>query len=530
MESCSMNRTLIRSTRRGPVALGVRLGTIVTIVVALGAAGLSTPSSATASPGPRGGGAAISWKACDPPDSGLECARVAVPLDWDKPNGQQIELAVIRHLASRPAERIGSMFVNPGGPGASGVGLVQGLSDVLDTWGDGRFDVVSWDPRGTNDSTPVDCFTSDAARDQFWAGASIPITKAESKAYQRKTVDLARRCGQVNGDLLDHISTADTARDLDALRGLVGDDRLTYVGLSYGSMIGQTYVNLFPKRIRAMVLDGIVDPVEYTKSAEARVTDQSSSFDAVFDTFLQMCESAGAGHCALAGHGETVAQRVARVFDTALRSSIPAPHSDPPGALDYADLILAAYNPLRVRADWAGFATDLNAAADGDASAMEDVARALRTPAGFAGATTSSAISCVDGPARKPAQSWPSVIPKFTDTSTMYGPLLGWWLWAPCASNWPGRSTDRYAGPWGAMTTTPILLMNNRNDPATGYQDAVAAEKRLGNAVLLTEDGYGHLTMNDPSRCVDQVRTRYLVSLVPPARGTVCKADVSPFG
>jgi pimeloyl-ACP methyl ester carboxylesterase len=514
----------------------LRFGTMAVVVLCLVAVSLSAPNVAAASPGPRSGSAAINWTACDPPGSGLECARVPVPLDWDKPNGKQIELAVIRHLASRPAERIGSMFVNPGGPGASGIGIVQGLSDMLDTWGAGRFDVVSWDPRGTNASTPVNCFTSDAARDQFWAGTTIPFTRVESKAYQRKTLDLARRCGQVNGDLLDHISTADTARDLDALRGLVGDDLLTYVGLSYGTMIGQTYINLFPKRIRAMVLDGIVDPVAYTKSAEARVTNQSSAFDAVFGTFQELCESAGAGHCALAGHRapgtsetETVAQRVARVFDTARTSSIPAPHSDPPGALDYADLIFASFNPLRMRANWAGFAADLNAAADGDASAMEDVARTLRTPAGFAGATTSSSISCLDGSAHKPSQSWPSVIPKFTDTSAVYGPLLGWWLWAPCASNWPGQSTDRYAGPWGATTTTPILLMNNRHDPATGYQNAVAAEQRLGNAVLLTEDGYGHLTMNDHSQCVDQVRTRYLLTLVPPARGTVCKADVPPF-
>jgi len=217
------------------------------------------------------------------------------------------------------------------------------------------------------------------------------------------------------------------------------------------------------------------------------------------------------------------------VIDTAKRSSIPAPHSDPPGALDYADFILGAYNPLRTRAEWAGFAADLNAAAEGDASKLEDAARPLRSPAGFAGATTSSAISCLDGSARKPSQSWPSVIPKFTESSTFYGPLLGWWLWAPCASNWPGQSNDRYAGPWGAVTKTPILLMNNRHDPATGYANAVAAEKRLGNAVLLTQDGYGHLTMNDPGQCVDQVRTRYLVTLVPPARGTVCKADEPPF-
>jgi pimeloyl-ACP methyl ester carboxylesterase len=210
------------------------------VVLALVAVCLSAPNAAAVSSGPTSAGAAIAWTACDPPGSGLQCATVPVPLDWDNPGGQQIELAVIRHLASRPAERIGSLFVNPGGPGASGVGVVQNLSDMLDSWGGGRFDVVSWDPRGTNASTPVNCFTSAAARDQFWAGTSIPLTKAESKAYQRKMVDLAQRCGEVNGELLDHVSTADTARDLDALRALVGDDLLTYVGLSYGSMVGQT--------------------------------------------------------------------------------------------------------------------------------------------------------------------------------------------------------------------------------------------------------------------------------------------------
>ena len=252
---------------------------------------------------------------------------------------------------------------------------------------------------------------------------------------------------------------------------MVGDDLLTYVGLSYGTMIGQTYINLFPKRIRAMVLDGIVDPVEYTKNAETRVTSQGAAFDAVFATFLDLCESAGAGHCALAGHGETVAQRVARVIDTAKRSSIPAPHSDPPGALDYADFILARLQPapgpsrlgrLRRRPQCRGGRRRIETGGRGPRSA--DPGRC--SP----GATTSSSISCLDGPARKPSQSWPSVIPKFTDSSTFYGPLLGWWLWAPCASNWPGRSTDRYDGPWGAKTTTPILLMNNRHDPATGYQ------------------------------------------------------------
>lgn len=154
----------------------------------------------------------------------LQCARVRVPLDWARPTGAKISLALIRHLAS-------SMFVNPGGPGQSGVKLVRDGGSDFDAWGGGRFDVVGWDPRGTNASDPVRCFTSEASQAQFWRGVQIPTTPAESRAYERKTIALARRCGRVSGELLAHISTADTARDLDYLRQLVGDHRLTYVGL-----------------------------------------------------------------------------------------------------------------------------------------------------------------------------------------------------------------------------------------------------------------------------------------------------------
>jgi pimeloyl-ACP methyl ester carboxylesterase len=183
-------------------------------------------------------GAPIPWAACDPPGEDLQCARIRVPLDWDKPNGGTIRLALTRHLAGKPAKRIGSMFINPGGPGDTGIGLVQGLGDDIDKWGGGRFNVVSWDPRGGNASTHVRCFRSKRSEARFWRGASIPTTPAASKRYRRKVAALARRCGKVSGRLLPHISTADTARDLDHLRRLVGDRKLTYVGLSYGTYLG----------------------------------------------------------------------------------------------------------------------------------------------------------------------------------------------------------------------------------------------------------------------------------------------------
>ena len=518
----------------GPRPRAIIQSVIVAVCgVAMSAVGAVSTAQAGPSPGTAAPEAAgIAWTSCEPPfanDDQLQCGKLSVPLDWDRPNGEHIDLAVIRHLASRPQERIGSAFVNPGGPGQSGVTVVgEGGADI-DEWSGGRFDVVGWDPRGTGVSSPVNCFRSDAEREQFWAGVSIPTTTAESQAYQRKAVELARRCGEVHGDLLNHISTADTARDLDALRQAVGDRELTYIGLSYGTMLGQTYANLFPDRVRAMLLDGIVDPVAYTAGAESRTVNGVAFTDEVFDQFLALCQSAGPDRCALAGHGETVEQRVARIFATARQAPIPAPHADPPGELSYGDLLTTTYAPLRQPDTWPQFAQDLNAAADGDASALETTARQQRTPEAYAEATKSAAISCLDGPASQPSTAWPQVIDTFTDSSRLWGPVLGWWLWAPCASNWPASSNDRYTGPWNASTETPILLINNRYDPATGYGNAQAAEKRLGNAVLLTVNGWGHPSYQLPSTCTDQARERYLVDLVTPPKGTVCEPDQLPF-
>jgi pimeloyl-ACP methyl ester carboxylesterase len=451
-----------------------------------------------------------------------------VPLDWDRPKGRTISLALIRHLASKPGERIGTMFINPGGPGDTGVGLVRGDPEGVDAFGGGRFDVVSWDPRGTNGSTRVRCFRSKRSEARFWAGATIPTTRAASERFRRKTAALARRCGEVSGWLLPHISTADTARDLDYLRRLLGEEKLTYVGLSYGTYLGQTYANMFPGRVRAMLLDGIVDAVEYSRGAEARMANFVSSSDEVFEKFLSLCEGAGREHCALAGGRHTAAERVNRLFTRVERAPIPAPAARPPGELSYGDLLLSQFQPIRSPRMWPQNAADLNAALRGDGSALETGARGFLTPAGWAAVTTSTAIQCADAPAHQSSRAWPVVIKRLKRISRLQGLLQGWWEWAPCAS-WTVRGQDSYRGPWNASTPNPILLINSRYDPNSGYANAVRAERRLGSAVLLTHDGYGHLAFQDPSACVDHATVEYLVHLVVPPRGTVCASDRQPF-
>jgi pimeloyl-ACP methyl ester carboxylesterase len=484
-------------------------------------AGAAGPGAATA----QGG---IAWKSCYKKFSKrLQCARVSVPLNWHRPAGQQIQLAVIRRLASDQEHLIGSMFVNPGGPGESGVELVRDKGSDFNTAGGGRFNIVSWDPRGTNRSDPVQCFTSPASEARFWRGVHIPTTAAQSRAYARRATELARRCGQVSGQLLNNISTEDTARDLNRLRQLVGDQTLTYFGLSYGTLIGQIYANLFPTRVRAMLLNAVVDAVPWVKNAEARTTYQASSADAVFTQFVALCQGAGPARCALTRHPETAAQRVAGLFRRARRAPIPAPHASPPGVLSYSDLLLTTFEALRSPDDWPRYAQALDAGAGGDGSALETLARQMLTPFAFAKATTSTAIQCLDAPAAQPVSAWPRVVKNIDRTGKLWGPYQAWTQWAPCAANWPGHATERYTGPWNAKTKTPILLINNVYDPATGYSGAKRVERRLGNTVLLTVASYGH-PIELPSPCTDKWRTRYLVNLVTPPPGTVCGAQ-RPF-
>jgi len=503
----------------------------VLATVAIVAACVAAPSAAAVSAG-SSVGAPIQWGECDPPGEDLQCARIRVPLDWDRPSGRTISLAVIRHLASKPEERIGTLFINPGGPGDTGVGLVQGDPEGVDAFGDGRFDVVSWDPRGTNASTRVLCFRSRRAEARFWAGASIPLTRAASERFRAKTAAWARRCGEVSGWLLPHISTADTARDLDHLRVLLGEETLTYVGLSYGTYLGQTYANMFPDRVRAMLLNGLIDAIEYSKSAEARMAMFVRPSDEVFGQFLSLCESAGRERCALAGGGETAAERFDRLLARLRRAPIPAPGVRPPlssrQTLSYTDLLLSQFQPLRAPSSWPFNAADLAAALAGDGSTLESGASGFLTPAGWAAIAVTAAIQCADGPAQQSSHAWPQVIGRLERLSRLQGRVQGWWEWAPCAS-WPVQGQDTYRGPWDASTPDPILLINQRYDPNTGYANAVHAEQYLGNAVLLTHEGYGHLAFQNPSSCVDQAMVDYLVDLITPAPGTVCRSDHRPF-
>ena len=482
-----------------------------------------TACAVSAAPAPALAPPNITWKACG---AHVECAQVAVPLEWSSPTGPQISLAIIRHPASKPKRRIGTLFFNPGGPGVSGIDTVKGAGDGLDTFGDGRFDIVSWDPRGSGASTHVRCFTNTNALANFWGDLSVPTTASASPAYLRKTTGFARRCGDLSGALLPNISTADTARDLDYLRELLGERQLTYLGWSYGSFLGATYANMFPARVRAMIFDGIVDPVANVAGREPALANGAVDADAVFGDFESLCDRAGRSLCALAG-GEPSARGIDGLVQRLRRAPISAPLA-PSGKLSYADFLAALFLTIRSPEQWPQLAKDIHAAEGGNGSALELAALKLRSPSGYEQLEAPIAIACADSPAQNPPQAWPQVTSRLTTISFIYGPLFSWWLWAPCAS-WPVASATRYAGPWNASTKTPILLIGTKHDPNTPFANGPHLQHLLGNAVLLTHDGYGHTSTADPSACVERAERRYLVSLIVPKRGSMCLSDHQPF-
>jgi hypothetical protein len=277
-----------------------------------------------------------------------------------------------------------------------------------------------------------------------------------------------------------------------------------------------------------MALDGLIDPVASAAGTEAVAASGLADTDRVFNQFLRLCQAAGPDRCALAGHGP-VAPRVNQLLNRLRHAPIPAPSADPPGELTYGEALTAL--KLAALPDpslWPVAAAALEQAIQGDASVAATIARGATTDrVRMAVQEQSAALVCADSPARHPASAWPRVVDRLESVSRIGGPVVGWQL-APCAS-WPTPSADRYTGPWNATTRNPILVIGTRFDPNTPLRNARLAARRLGNAVLLVHDGYGHTSHRDPSPCVMQATGSYLINLTTPPPGTVCPSDRLPF-
>jgi len=459
----------------------------------------------------HGATASIGWHSCD---SGFQCGILTVPRDRAAAAGDTLDLAVTRAQARHPRSRIGSLVFNPGGPGAPGVAFLQSIAGSLPDEIRDRFDLVAFDPRGVGRSSPVECEdTLDSLFDQSFE----PTTPQARAALEQATTTLVNGCVARSGSLLAHVSTADTVRDLEQLRGALGDDKLSFVGYSYGTFLGASYANTYPERVRAIVLDG---PVDATMTAADVTLGQARGFERALDDFLADCSDHPG--CAF-HHGGHAADAYDALRARAARAPLAA--SDAGGrALNVTRFDAAVLQQLYLgRAAWRSLAIALTDADHGDAAAL------LRVADSFVGRDAEGrddhaleafwAVSCLDGP----------VVTGFDAARGLevraiaIAPRLGAFIAnnsLPC-SVWPVPPVTA-PGPLAAAGAPPILVIGTTKDPATPLAEARTLAAALDRGRLLVAAGEQHTSFLTGNPCVDRAVTRYLVARRVPPVGTRC--------
>jgi pimeloyl-ACP methyl ester carboxylesterase len=510
------------------------------IVTAMLLAGLIGPLTVSAG-GPR---SSLTWSACYVEFGPFECATISVPLDYDRPRGSEISLAMVRLPAANPALRKGSIFLNPGGPGGSGVeftvfaGPVLFTQDVRD-----RFDLVGFDPRGISRSTQLRCFDSADEWAPYFTPFAFPLTRDEFHEWVAGDRFLDRACDREGGPIINHMSTANVARDLDRMRAAVGDSKLTYVGYSYGTQLGQTYANMFPNRFRAIVIDGVLDPIAWTtgKRGQDRLpfsTRLRSDMGAMasLGQFFSLCDAGGAA-CAFSGGAATRYAALAR----ALRASpllLTDPETGEVFEYNYSILISDSLGAMYSSFSWPDFANLLAALESAAVPVASRALAAFREAAGLVeapfpefpeyqnGLEGFPGVACSDSDNPDSYEAWWKAGIRSDEEFGYFGRI---WTWASsiCAE-WPGHDHDRYSGPWTRRTDAPVLIVGTRYDPATRYQGAQIARSLLPNSSLLTINGWAHTSLF-LSACADEAIAEYLIRVKTPRPGTVCDQDLVPW-
>ncbi len=500
-----------------------RLALAATLALAAGVSLASSGAQSTTSPSPQPTHRptpvpdvpTLDWTDCG---GGFQCANATVPLDYDHPRGRSAQIALIKRPAIDQARRIGSLFLNPGGPGGSGISFVRG-APLPAFQAVSRFDVIGFDPRGLGASKPavVDCGDNPAF--------ALPLhaETIDRRAFVRDTLEYVSDCRILNRGLLSHLSTANVARDLDLLRAAVGDARLNYLGVSYGGAIGATYASLFPGRTRAMVLDSPVDAQNFYDNPNQFWREHAGGHEDVLERFLQACTDSPSG-CAFGGGNPK------RAFDALLArlDRTPIPSSDPtdPRTLDGDTVRVIFESGLRARFAWPFMAAGLALAEQGDGSGFLSL---IGGSGNLARDDFQNGVLGVDQQYRHaPIRDFFNLVDRSQRDFPHFSYLSGYWDLV--RSQWLARDFDAFRGrihnPWYAA---PILLIGMTHDPATPFVQARRLTADLGNARLLTfeADGHGAITTLDP--CVLANVTTYLNDGLLPAKGSTCVQPGSPF-
>ncbi|MFF9767319.1 alpha/beta hydrolase [Streptomyces sp. NPDC053086] len=462
----------------------------------------------------EGGGSAPS-----PLPNGTEwqCATMKAPLDWSRPKGDTIGIALIRARASGPAsKRIGSLVFNFGGPGGSGVITLPAFSgdySALRT----RYDLVSFDPRGVGRSAPVEC-ESNSQLDVYFQQDATPDDKAERAQFVKRTKQFNAACEKNSRKVLPHVRTTDAARDMDLMRQVLGDDKLHYFGISYGTELGGVYAHLFPKHVGRAVLDAVVDP---TQTPEQGALGQAKGFQLALDNFAKDCTSKTT-ECPIGDTAEEVKARIAKLLTDLEKKPIPGIF---PRRLTETVATNGIAQSLYSKDFWEYLTAGLEQAYDGDGKVLMLLSDSLngRSENGEYNnlLAANTAISCSDAKPRYTTAYVQRKLPAFRAASPLFGPYMAWGMlsctdWAvPGAADHPDVS---------APGSAPILVVGNTGDPATPYEGAKKMVEALGKgvAVELTYKGQGHGSYDSKNKCVQSAVNGYLLDGKVPKADAVC--------
>jgi pimeloyl-ACP methyl ester carboxylesterase len=533
-----------------------RRAVLASLVVTLGLTGLAGTASAKAKPSSTttttwpplpAFDATVAWSDCG---DGFQCGTLTVPVDWttatgsvperetgsvperetgsvpERETGDSLGLALIRHPAESAADRIGALVVNYGGPGESGVDYLRAtwsrLPDLVRT----RFDVVSFDPRGTGTSRPIDC-VDDAFLDLGGGVTPVPGTVAQLAVVHAYNQAFAAGCAQRMGAYAGQVGTRNVARDVEAIRVALGEPELDYLGYSYGTIVGITYAQMFPSTIHAMVLDG---PPDYWIPARDYAYAQAQGFMRALGAFLDWCRQEQCSLTAAGAPRDVLGQLVARVDREPLPASYQVDGITRDGTLTPSLLESAVLSLLYDRSrGWPLLAEDLQTAArqgwGGPLLAVADryLGRDLDgrwNPLVEANAV----INCVD----RPARSTPTTTEELADVATFQAQLPPWggsWATAPCVGMPKAARGDRL-GDVKVQGAPPVLVIGTTGDPATPYPGAQALVRRMTGSRLLTFDSTEHTAFGRGiSACIDDAVDAYLVDRALPASGAHCAPD-----
>ncbi|MFI6851798.1 alpha/beta hydrolase [Streptomyces sp. NPDC050416] len=467
-----------------------------------------TPSDA------QGGGAAPSPL----PDGGeWQCATMKAPLDWDDPKGDTIGLELIRARSSGDeSARIGSLIFNFGGPGGSGVTSLPAFAEDYGTLRT-RYDLVSFDPRGVGRSAPVIC-ENDQQLDAYFQQDATPDDPAERGELLENTKEFNDACEQNSKKILPHVRTTDAARDLDLMRQVLGDDKLHYFGISYGTELGGVYAHLFPERVGRAVFDAVVDP---TQNAEQGSLGQAEGFQLALDNFAEDCVSK-TEECPLGDSAQDVKDRIARLLKDLDRTPIPGVF---PRQLTQSAATSGILQALYSKEFWEYLTEGLQQAYDGDGSILmllSDTMNGREDNGEYSNITAANvAINCADDKPRYDTAFVERKLPEFRAASDLFGDFLAWGMIS--CTDWPVPGAADHPDV-SAPGSAPILVVGNTGDPATPYEGAHKMVEALGKGVgvELTYRGQGHGAYDSKNKCVRGAVDGYLLDGKVPRAGTVC--------